>query len=135
MSDPQAGLLNYTRTDSVAIPQSAAEMRFAIRKSDWERLKRNLLRCKSDISPNLSGWYFCCFGISGSAAVSMVPLVYATGLAGWVVPTYGCVTVAAGMVGIVLMKIDRRFGHERKDRLDEVGIDMKDIEDGFGSTT
>ncbi len=29
------------------------------------------------------------------------------------------------------MVIDRRLSHERKGRLDELGIDMNDIEDGF----
>jgi hypothetical protein len=127
----QAGVFTYTRTDSVALPQSAAEMRFAIRRSDWERLKRSVELCGKEVLPNLAGWYFCFFGIGGSAMVSLYPLASATGVPTWVIPAYGCVTVFATVLGIVLMVIDRRLSHERKGRLDELGIDMNDIEDGF----
>lgn len=133
MSDTQSGVLNYTRTDSVALPQSAAELRFAIRKSDWERLKRSIGKCRTGASPNLSGWYFCCFGVAASAIVSIIPLAVATGVPPWVVPAYWCVTVFATVLGVVLFVIDRRLGREKQDRLEELGIDMKDIESGFGS--
>jgi hypothetical protein len=133
VSDTQSGVLNYTRTDSVALPQSAAELRFAIRKSDWERLKRSIGKCRTGASPNLSGWYFCCFGVAASAIVSIIPLAVATGVPPWVVPAYWCVTVFATVLGVVLFVIDRRLGREKQDRLEELGIDMKDIESGFGS--
>lgn len=131
VSDAQSGVLTYTRTDSVALPQLAAEMRFAIRKLDWERLKRCVGRCEKEESANLAGWYFCCFGIGGSAGVSILPLTIATGVSSWVVPAYWCVTVFATALGIVLMLIDRRFSRERKGRVEELRVDMTDIEAGF----
>lgn len=130
MSDTPFGTLNYTRTDSVALPQSAAEIRFAIRKSDWERLKRNVGRCK-DNSPTLADWYFCCFGIAGSSGVSIVPLLFAAGLPAWVVPAYGCTTAFAAVLGIVLLIVNRRVVRQRLDTVDDLSIDMKEIESGF----
>lgn len=135
MSDQEtpSGTLTYTRNDSIALPQSAAENRFAIRMSDWQRLKRSIGKCKTGASPGLSGWYFCCFGVAASAIVSIIPLTIATGVQPWVVPTYWCVTIFATVLGIVLVVIDRRLGREKQDRLEELGIDMKEIESGFGS--
>jgi hypothetical protein len=135
MSDAQAGILNYTRTDAVVMPQSAAEMRFALRKSDWERLKRNLGRCKEEVPSDLSGWYFCLFGVCGSAAASIISLAYAKGLPEWVVPAYYAVTIGSGILGFVLWKLDQKLCREKKDRLDELSLDMKDIENGFTSMT
>jgi hypothetical protein len=65
--------------------------------------------------------------------VSIIPLAVATGVPPWVVPAYWCVTVFATVLGVVLFVIDRRLGREKQDRLEELGIDMKDIESGFGS--
>lgn len=84
MSDsaPGSGQLSlaYTRTDSVALPQSAAEKRFGIRMSDWERLKRHVTRCKNDFGSNLSGWYFFSFGVSATAFLSIIPFAKSTGV-------------------------------------------------------
>jgi hypothetical protein len=126
------GIFTYTRSDSVVLPQSEAEVRFAIRRSDWGRLKRCITICKSDAAPNLSGWYFFCFGIGGSTGVSILPLLTATGLAPWIVPAYCCMTGAAILLGLVLVAVNKYLNKKRGSRLDELEIDMGDIERGFG---
>lgn len=126
------GTFNFMHSDSVVLPQSEAEVRFAIRRSDWGRLKRCITICKRDSSPNLSGWYFFCFGIAASAGVSILPLFKATGLAPWIIPAYLCLTGAATIVGLVLVALNRYLNQNRGNRLDELEIDMGDIERGFG---
>ena len=138
MSDPPRALatssLNYTRTDSVALPQSDAEKRFAIRMSDWERLKRQMSKCGDDYGLNLSGWYFCSFGIAGSAFLSIIPLSLSKEVPYWVVPLYVCVGIFSALLGGALLHVSRRAARERKSRLEEIGIDMGEIERGFQST-
>jgi hypothetical protein len=135
MSDqiPPSGSLTYTRNDSIALPQSGAENRFAIRRSDWLRLQRYVAPCKKDMEPTWSGWYFLCFGVSGSAFLSIVPLSVATGLPTWVVPTYWCVAGATFVLAVILYWISKWLCQQRTDRLDELRKEMSDIEAGFGS--
>lgn len=135
MSDEAAptGTLTYTRNDSIALPQSAAENRFAIRMSDWQRLGRYVASCKKEMQPNLSGWYFLCFGVSGSAFLSIVPLAVATGLPAWVVPVYICVAIATLVLALVLVGISKWLHQQRTDRLEELRKEMSEIESGFGS--
>ena len=132
MSDKQQGTLSYTRTDSIAVPQSTTEQRFAIRKLDWDRVKRNMAKCKSDASTNLSGWYFTCFGIAASALLSIYPFSMATGISPWVIPAYWCAAGSFTIIGIVLLLLDWRLKREKRERLDELELDMKEIEQGFG---
>lgn len=136
MSDPhsaEAPTLNWTRTDSVALPQVAAERRFAIRMSDWERLKRQMERCNDDLGVNLSGWYFCSFGVAASAFLSIIPLGLSTGHPAWAIPLYTCVGIFAALLGVALVLVNWRITKDKKGRLTEIKVDMADIESGFQS--
>jgi len=86
---PPSEALPYTHTDSIVLPQSATEQRFAIRRMDWERLKRCVTRCKQDHSLDYSGWYFLCFGISGSSFLAFVSLFFSTGVPTWIISSFG----------------------------------------------
>ena len=131
MSEPEALSLNYKRTDSIALPQSAAETRFAIRTSDWERLKRNVAKCDHTDWLDFSGWSFCCFGISGSAFLSIIPLNLSEKVPAWMLPLYLCVGLFASVIGLALWAINQRLVKDRTTRLAEVRLDMTDIERGF----
>src|SRR5947209_6161472 len=86
---PTTEILPYTHTDSIVLPQSATEQRFAIRRTDWERLKRCVVTCKENQPSDYSGWYFLCFGISGSSLLAFVPLFFSTGVPTWAIPSFG----------------------------------------------
>jgi len=136
VSDSASGTLSltYTRTDSVDLPQSAAEKRFAIRMSDWERLKRQLETCRDDFGSNLSGWYFCSFGVAASSILSIIPLALSTGVPVWAVPVYILISIFGTVLGVVLMLVERRAVRDKKGRIAEIGIDMSEIERGFQSS-
>lgn len=131
MNDAPDGTLNYTRTDSIALPQSTSETRIAIRMSDWARLKRTIHRCKSDHHEGFSGWYFCSFGISGSAALSIIPLQLSSGVPLWTVPLYICICIFALVLGYVLWKIDQGRTANEAVQLQELQTEMTEIENGF----
>lgn len=125
------GNLTYTRSDTIALPQSDAEKRFAIRMSDWQRLGRYVSSCKQNPEPSLAGWYFLFFGISGSAILTIIPLGSATGLPAWVVPAYVCVAVATLVLALALVTISKWLRQQRNGRLDELQEEMSEIEAGF----
>jgi len=125
------GSLRYTPTVSIAVPQSGVENRIGIRKADWLRIKRALTRCQNNSMPGRSGWYFCLFGISGSAFLTVIPLAFSTGLPSWVVPAYICVAIGSGIVGLALVLIDRKLKTIRSDRLAELKGEMEEIEASF----
>ena len=128
------GALDYTHTDSIMLPQSAVERRFAIRKLDWERLKRCVASCKSEQISNYSGWYFLLFGISGSSVVAIVPLIFSTGLPSWVVPAYGALAIASLVLGVVIFKISKSLKTQNANRIKDLEMDMAGIESGFDQT-
>ena len=130
---PPVGSLTYTRSDSIDLPQSAAEARFAMRRSDWQRIKRQVNACKSDMTPGYSGWYFLCFGVAGSALLTLVPLYFAVGLPAWVMPFYFWSFMATAAMGGALFCISRKLRKERTERIDELKEDMSEIEACFGS--
>lgn len=137
MSEPAtpaspAGSLNYTRTDSVALPQSTAEKRLAIRMLDWERLKRHVAKCRANQESDLAGWYFFCFGFSGSAFLTIIPLELSEKVPSWAVPSYLAAAIGSLVLGIALVVVHRRSKKERADRIEELNIDMGEIEAGFG---
>ena len=127
----QTGTLNYVRTDSITLPQSAAEARFAIRMSDWARLKRTVDRCDRGDGDSISGWYFCSFGITGSAGLSIIPLSLSTGVPSWAVPMYLSVAIFSLLLGLALVMVNHRLRSVKADHVVELKSDMTDIERGF----
>jgi hypothetical protein len=79
----------------------------------------------------LAGVYFCLFGISGSAGLTLVPLFYAQGLPAWVVPLYVCVTGFGLLLALTLGALERRLKEVRSSRIEELNIDMREIETAF----
>src|SRR5579862_2116822 len=136
MPEPQVqtGSLTYTHSESIALPQRDAETRFAIRRLDWDRIKRQLAKCKDSKTGDYSGWAHCLFGVSASAGVSIVPLSWTGTMPSWVVPAYFAATVSAGLVGFILFLITKKNRKAQADRVEDLQSDMKDVEQTFVAT-
>jgi hypothetical protein len=131
MGEPSGGEpINWNQRTQIAVPAPATETRVAIRRLDWARIRRNLLRCTEPQS-TLSVWYSICFGIAGSAGFSIIPIGATKDLPAWVWPLYICVTVASGFLGLVLVWLDRRLNQHRRSQIADLAADMDEIERTF----
>lgn len=100
----------YTQEVTVDLPPVDQEARFLVRRSDWERIKRQLelLRADNQIWSKLA---IALFTLSVSTLLSAFTLIpYATNLPDWVSAVWWCVGVAGG-VGAGLCTI---FHHRTK---------------------
>jgi len=130
VSAQDAEKLNWTREEAIALPAPEKEGRLAIRRSDWQRIKRCIRRGEQPLS-NLPTWYSVCFSVAASAAVSIIPIAAASGLPAWVTPSYVVVTVGAVVLGIVLVLIERRLASNRATAMTELREDIDEIEKSF----
>jgi hypothetical protein len=122
--------INWTQSTPIAVPAPLTEERVAIRRLDWSRIRRNLMRC-SEPQPNLSVWYSICFGIAGSAGFSIIPIGATKDLPAWVWPLYICTTVASDFLGVVLVWLDNRLNRQRRSQIADLDADMDEIERTF----
>ena len=132
MGEPSGGEpLRFDLSTQIAVPAPATEDRVAIRRLDWARIRRNLMRC-SEPQPTLAVWYSICFGVAGSAGFSIIPIGATKDLPPWVWPLYVCTTVASGFLGIVLVWLDRRLNQQRRSQIADLDADMGEIEHALG---
>ena len=128
---PQAGALDYTHTDVVKLPQPDSEQRYAIRRLDWERLKRCVAACKTTQSLSYADLYHTLFGVAATCAVAWLPLLSAQGIAGWIVTAFAIGAIAAFIMACALVSMDRRLKKANTDRIADIEADMAGIESGF----
>lgn len=131
---PEPWVLTYERTEDVIIPSRDSEARRAIRKADWDRLKRRCQRLRNPM-PWLTVVYSACFGVSASFGASTIPIYHATGLPGgtapYVFPLYVIVTIFSALLGLVSLLLDRKIQRAAGDTVSDLEEDMKDIESMF----
>ena len=131
MGEPSGGdQINWNPSTAIAVPAPTTEMRLAIRRSDWSRIRRNLTRCKESRF-NLSGAYWFLFGSAVSIGASIYPLQLTTGLPTWVIPLYACTTISTLVMGIILVLLNRNQDQQRQSHIEDVEFDMDQIERAF----
>jgi hypothetical protein len=133
MGEPSGGeQINWNQSTPIAVPTPTTEARFAIRRSDWNRIRRGLLRCKEP-EFNFSVWYSIFFGGAVSAGASIIPIGATKDLPVWVLPLYICGTGALTLLGAVFLLVDRYLKQQRRSQIEELDIDMHEIEQAFES--
>src|SRR5262245_52879978 len=117
MGEPSSGeQLNWNQTTPIAVPTPLTEARVAIRRLDWSRIRRNLLRC-AEPQLSLSVWYSLCFGFSASSFLSIAPIAVTKDLPARVLPAYISATLFAFILGIVLVWLDKRLKQQRRSQI------------------
>jgi len=118
----------------INVPTAQSELRFAIRASDWHRLKRRVAHLE-DRAPNVAAWYSIAFSIASSFAVSLFAILAGGGkTADWFTPGFLSVIVASLIVGFCLVSFERRLGLNTKRDLKELKTDMGEVESPFKDT-
>lgn len=124
--------LTWNREEKIAVPGDASERRYAIRYSDWSRVKRNVAQL-TNRPKNLPIWYGVLFGVAGSAGLSVVPVAAAQGLPTWVTPFYFPVFLFSLITGGVLVWLERTMTVQYGAQAESIQEEMADIEAMFAS--
>ena len=126
--------LRWVRDETIAVPSRGRETRMAVRRKDWERIKRRISKAVEP-APGLSVVYSVLFGIAATSGYSTGPIAISKNLPSWVTPLYVCVSIFSFFCGCVFVFLDRKFRSERKSELEDIEADMDDVEAMFESQT
>src|SRR5882724_5117751 len=117
MGEPSGGEpLHFNLSTQIAVPAPTTEDRVAIRRLDWSRIRRNLLRC-NEPQFSLSVWYSILFGFSASSFLSIAPIAVTKDLPVWVLPVYILTSLSSLFLGTVLVWLDKRLNRQRRSQI------------------
>ncbi len=122
--------LNWKREESINLPMPESEGRLAIRRQDWKRLKSSIQRINNH-SSTYSIIYSVLFGVSGSAGLTIIPIMWAKDLPSWVTPLYLCVCLFSFLSAVVFVMVDRRVSLMIQSDREEIIEEMSEIEGTF----
>ena len=130
MTNTTVDTLRYKRQDPIEVPAQEKEARRAIRKADWNRIKRLVERIPSE-SDILRIIYSILFGVAGSVGLSIYPIYSNPQASSWLFPLYVCITVFSLLVAFVFCVLDRRIRKSKINYLQMIQKDMEEIESIF----
>ena len=128
------GTIQLTQTTSVEYPTEEKEKRIAIRRVDWNRIKKlvGFIRPEPKF---LRTAYSISFGIAVTAGFSVIPIYYIPQKSPWLLPLYICFAVFALALAIILFCVDKYYTTSKSKDLGLIHEDMQDIEDTFKRET
>jgi hypothetical protein len=135
MSEPTqpgaaADKLVWARSENIAIPSVARDDRLAMRRADWNRIKRCISQCKQP-SDTMQIIYSILAGFSGSAALTLITLIFTEKKPAWAIPMFICLTIFSAVSAVALWKSDQQSGNKFVIQLSAIREDMADIETQF----
>lgn len=107
---------------------------YPIPEPDWDRLKRLIRR----ISPRDQLWQnlaSACFGVCGSAILTFIGFLTASGLPTWVFPTTGAVAISGGILGAAFLKFDSQIEEYQRASSKDVIEEIELIEERYERPT
>jgi hypothetical protein len=133
MGEPSSGeQINWNQSTQIAVPTPTTEARLAIRRSDWNRIRRNVLRLKEP-QLNLPVWYSIFFGFAASSLVSIAPIAVTKDLPAWVLPSYVFATLFSLILGTILARLNKHLNQQRQSEVENLDADMDEIQRAFES--
>jgi hypothetical protein len=121
--------LNVKKDETVFL--SSNDGCYSIRKFDWNRVRRKLTTTKNKKTTDFKLIYSILYGVAGSAGLSTIPVLYATGLPNWVIPLYILTAIFSLGVAITLTIINKNNVENNKVDLNEIETEMNEIEKMF----
>ena len=101
MSRLKQNVIRYTQEETIAVPSREKEEKLAIRRLDWNRIKRSLNNIPSETTNIYQIVYSILFTLAGSAGLSIYPIYSNPEASPWLFPLYVCVTLFSLGVAIV----------------------------------
>ncbi len=127
---PHQDELNVKNTETVKMPAEQHRRSLAIRKVDWERVKRCLDGVQKP-QAGISTWYSILFGVAASAGLTIIPLAFTKDLPPSVLPLYICATAASLLLAITLVRLEKSQAGREQYGLSFVKAEMSAIEDMY----
>jgi len=130
MSKPQQNIIRYTEKADIAVPSRIGEAKLAIRRADWERIKKSINNIPSETNIHQIV-YTILFSIAGAIAASLIPIHGNSKLAPWVFPLYGLFAVFSFVVAVIFCILGKAWRSTKTDYIKSIQEDMDGIEDTF----
>jgi hypothetical protein len=133
MSQSEDGYLDWERTSRIALPSKAVDEYMLVPVREFRRLHR---RIDEELSPrheSIPGAYFALFGAAIATGVAIPPLLTASGLPSWIIPTFIVSAGAFLVLGLALVLVSRSLDSEQKKSASEIAQEMCNIEAIYSS--
>lgn len=133
MAESSESEIHYDTQTPISVPSKESEQRFAIRKADWKRIRRQLESVNKPLEM-LPVIYSASFGIAGSSILAVLPIWDSTDIKPWVIPAYLFSFLASLALGIILVILDKKLDHSEACAADLILKDMDEIEESYKSS-
>ncbi|MFH1722750.1 MAG: hypothetical protein ABH950_09130 [Candidatus Altiarchaeota archaeon] len=129
MSKSKKGF-NISMDETLVYPSLAAEKRYPVRKTDWDRLKRLL----GQVRPEANFWRAACplfAGIAVAAGSAAYSFSQTEGISPWVVSSYAACAIFAFILAVILFIRDKKDTESSSGDIKSIIKDIEEIEAGF----
>ena len=113
------------------MPSESADEYMLVRIHDLQRIRK---RIDEELSPrheNISAGYFALFGAALATGVAVPPLLTASGLPSWIIPTFIVSASSFLVLGLVLVFVSCTVRKGQKRAGSEVAQEMRDLEETY----
>jgi protein-S-isoprenylcysteine O-methyltransferase Ste14 len=130
MDSPEEEYLSWAPKRRIPLPSESTDEYMLVRIYDFHRLRRSI----EELSPpheNIPAAYFALFGAALAIGVAIPPLLTASNLPSWVVPTFIVSAGAFFVLGLILTIVARTLRKGRKEDAKEIAQEMRVIEESY----
>ena len=128
------GTIKSDQPTPILYPSEEKETRMAIRREDWNRMKREA----NSIRPEpkfLRTAYAAFFGVAVTAVFTIISIYDIPQKSSWILPFYICSAVFSLALAIILFCVDKYNTKSKSTDIRLLRRDMQDIEDTFKEET
>jgi hypothetical protein len=100
---------------------------FEIRKCDWNRIKKKITDLK--LPSSRFNWSSVLIGLSGSAGLSLLPLIFIQGVSSWIVQFFGFFMVSTLIVAFAYHKLDVKQDILISTQVKDINSEMSSIDE------
>ncbi|MDP3698796.1 MAG: hypothetical protein Q8R47_04360 [Nanoarchaeota archaeon] len=118
---------SFKRSMNLDIVAPINDSGLLMKKSDWNKIKRSIEKIPEP-SKFLSNIYSMFFGASLSGFLTIISLIGNKNLSAWIFPSLIIGSIAALIMGFIILKVDQSRGHERNASVKELKTEMEEIE-------
>jgi len=130
MELPEEEYLSWAQKRRIPLPSEATDQYMLIRIDDFHRVRRSVQELPSS-HENIPAAYFALFGAAVAIGVAVPPLLTATGLPSWIVPTFIVSACALCVLGLILTIIAHVLKKDKKKEAADIVQEMEKIEANY----
>ena len=126
--------LNWNRDETIVVPPADRETRIAIRRYDWDRLRREVSKVVIKPSKFSQCWpTLIAIGATSGFSIPLLALPDNEGGLPWTMIVYICVCAISTLSGVVVLYFDKLEQSRRESDVQNIQTDMENIEHLFDS--